>query len=273
MSRERERRGVYEGVKARIVARDPAIGKHILVEPLADRLFVSATPVREALIRLGAERIIDETPKSGFFLKDISRQEVAGLYTLQSLLLWWSLAGAGTSPPFAIEDEAGVERGMGDPQSSVATSSFSESGAGASPGAKRAPGAELSGPEAQSGLETELAPPPERLAALIADAGAVISPDAGVRILNDMTVHMARQSGNREIVAIVRNINDRTSYIRRKDLEYFPGASETLRDLCDSCIARDGPGLRDGYARWSRTQTARLPEVLRRLLAGAQGAP
>lgn len=55
--------GVYEHVKARVVAREFPAGKRIQPEPLAERLLVSSTPVREALIRLAAERVIVKIPK------------------------------------------------------------------------------------------------------------------------------------------------------------------------------------------------------------------
>lgn len=84
--------GIYESVKARIVARELFSGKRISVEPLADQLFVSNTPVREALIRLAAERMIKDIPKAGFFIKEISESEMRDLYTLQQLLLDWCLS-------------------------------------------------------------------------------------------------------------------------------------------------------------------------------------
>ena len=84
--------GIYESVKARRVARELCSGKRISVEPLADQLFVSNTPVREALIRLAAERVIKDVPKAGFFIKDISESEMRDLYTLQHLLLDWCLS-------------------------------------------------------------------------------------------------------------------------------------------------------------------------------------
>ena len=83
--------GVYERVKARIIANDLPAGKRILIEPLADQLFVSSTPVREALIRLSAENVVQGVPKSGFFVKEISETEIKDLYTLQHLLLDWSV--------------------------------------------------------------------------------------------------------------------------------------------------------------------------------------
>lgn len=95
MIREIAGNGVYERVKARIIAHEYAPGKRIQVEPLADQFFVSSTPVREALIRLSAERVINDVPKAGFFIKEISAAEIEGLYALQQLLLDWCLSTIG----------------------------------------------------------------------------------------------------------------------------------------------------------------------------------
>lgn len=104
--------GVYERVKARVVAREFPSGKRIQPERLAERLLVSSTPVREALIRLAAERVIVKIPKAGFFVKELSESELVDLYNLQNLLLDWSLRlssnGEGTrsrfKPPKFISD-------------------------------------------------------------------------------------------------------------------------------------------------------------------------
>lgn len=103
---------VYERVKARVVAREFPPGRRIQPEPLAERLLVSSTPVREALIRLAAERVIVKIPKAGFFAKELSVSELTDLYNLQSLLLDWSLrlssngdgAWNGLKPPKHISD-------------------------------------------------------------------------------------------------------------------------------------------------------------------------
>jgi len=95
MIREIAGNGVYERVKARIIANELPAGKRILVEPLADQFFVSNTPVREALIRLAAEHVINDVPKAGFFVKEISAAEIEGLYAMQQLLLDWCLSTIG----------------------------------------------------------------------------------------------------------------------------------------------------------------------------------
>lgn len=82
---------VYAGIKAMVMAHELVPGQRIRLEPLADRLFVSNTPVREALIHLAAERLIKEVPNAGFFTKEISETEIRNLYILNQLILDWSL--------------------------------------------------------------------------------------------------------------------------------------------------------------------------------------
>ena len=73
---------VYQGIKSLIVSHDIAPGNRIRLEPLADKLSVSNTPVREALIQLAAENLINDIPNGGFFAKEISESEIRDLYVL-----------------------------------------------------------------------------------------------------------------------------------------------------------------------------------------------
>ena len=49
---------------------------------LADHLRVSATPVRESLIRLRAESFLDPAPRRGFFVKPLCSREMKELHEL-----------------------------------------------------------------------------------------------------------------------------------------------------------------------------------------------
>ena len=200
--------GVYENVKARVIAHDFPAGKRILVEPLADQLFVSSTPVREALIRLAAERIIKDVPKAGFFVKEISESEVTDLYSLQQLLLEWCLRAIG----------------------------------------EEAQGARI------------LKPP--NLLDDIGSAGEA-SAEVAARVLGEIFVHISMQSGNSDVVHIVRNINDRTHYIRKKYYETFASAETTLRWLCQTYYQKQFGELREGLRTYFREAIERLPGLLR----------
>ncbi|MGH8176107.1 MAG: GntR family transcriptional regulator [Steroidobacter sp.] len=79
--------GIYDRIKARLLARALAPGQLLQIGALAEELGVSTTPVREALTRLAAERLIVFAPKKGFFAKIPSEEEIRGLYCVSQMLL------------------------------------------------------------------------------------------------------------------------------------------------------------------------------------------
>ena len=60
---------VYERIKHWLLAQALVPGQLLQIGVLADELGVSTTPVREALTRLAAERMIMSVPKRGFFAR------------------------------------------------------------------------------------------------------------------------------------------------------------------------------------------------------------
>lgn len=62
---------VYEIVRAAIVCLACAPGESIGEQVIAERLGISRTPVREALARLAAERLVDVFPQNGTFVAPI----------------------------------------------------------------------------------------------------------------------------------------------------------------------------------------------------------
>jgi DNA-binding GntR family transcriptional regulator len=79
--------GVYDRIKARLLARAIAPGQLLQIGVLAEELGVSSTPVREALMRLAAERLIVLVPKKGFFTKIPAEEELRGLYCVTESIL------------------------------------------------------------------------------------------------------------------------------------------------------------------------------------------
>ena len=84
---------VYHAIKARAMAYAFPQGRRIYLQPLADDLGVSTTPVREALNRLAAEDLVIKAPRKGFFAKTLSLEELRSYYRHSRLLLTTELNG------------------------------------------------------------------------------------------------------------------------------------------------------------------------------------
>jgi DNA-binding GntR family transcriptional regulator len=96
----------YEKVKSLVLANQLHPNEHLQISNLADRLRVGVTPLREALIRLTAENLIESHPHRGFFAKVLTIGELNDLSQLAHLLLRSSLHGG--SRRFGIEWSADV---------------------------------------------------------------------------------------------------------------------------------------------------------------------
>jgi DNA-binding GntR family transcriptional regulator len=78
---------VYERIKNWLLAQALVPGQLLQIGVLADELGVSTTPVREALTRLAAERLIMSVPKRGFFARTPSEDDILGLYSVNQTIL------------------------------------------------------------------------------------------------------------------------------------------------------------------------------------------
>jgi DNA-binding GntR family transcriptional regulator len=61
--------------------------EQLMIGELANRLRVSSTPVREALIRLQTEALLDTTPRRGFFAKTLNLREMVDLVRFQFVIV------------------------------------------------------------------------------------------------------------------------------------------------------------------------------------------
>ena len=89
------------------------------------------------------------------------------------------------------------------------------------------------------------------------------SAEIAAYILDEMFVHISMQSGNSDVVHIVRNINDRTHYVRKKGYETFASAETTLLRLCQTYYQKQFGELRGGLRTYFREAIERLPSLLR----------
>jgi DNA-binding GntR family transcriptional regulator len=105
---------VYERIKHWLLAQTLVPGQLLQIGVLADELGVSTTPVREALTRLAAERMIMSVPKRGFFARTPSEDDIFGLYSVNQTILdaavvrWPQASGKG-APAEAAAAEVPVQ--------------------------------------------------------------------------------------------------------------------------------------------------------------------
>ncbi len=71
---------IYEQLLIAIGAGDIAPNERLVQERLANELQVSRTPVREALLRLEQEGVLETSGRSGFVIRQISNAEVREIY-------------------------------------------------------------------------------------------------------------------------------------------------------------------------------------------------
>jgi DNA-binding GntR family transcriptional regulator len=86
---------VYQAIKARLIAYDFPQGERIYLEPIAESLRVSTTPVREAMNRLAERNLVVKAPQKGFFAMTLSEENLLGHYELTRLLLQHELQALG----------------------------------------------------------------------------------------------------------------------------------------------------------------------------------
>jgi DNA-binding GntR family transcriptional regulator len=78
---------VYNELKAMVMAYRFRPGEQLPIGELADRLGVSSTPIREALIRLQAESLLEPMSRRGFFARTLSAKEMIDLYSCGVMIL------------------------------------------------------------------------------------------------------------------------------------------------------------------------------------------
>src|ERR1700761_6503054 len=85
----------YDRLKSLVLGGDVPLGVRLREEPLADRLGVSRTPVREALLRLFAEGFLTRHAEGGFRVVTPSAQAMAHLYEVRLALELFAIRRTG----------------------------------------------------------------------------------------------------------------------------------------------------------------------------------
>lgn len=116
----------YDELKALIMRGDVPIGVRLREARLAERLELSRTPVREALLRLYAERFLERHPEGGYRVAAPSVETLRQLYDVRRALELWALArtmeAASPVAAAALEElrqewlDIGTDRARPDPE-------------------------------------------------------------------------------------------------------------------------------------------------------------
>lgn len=77
---------VYDYIEAQIQNGSLRSNQRINEAAICEKLNISRTPVREALIQLSAEGVLENTARKGFVLKEIKEQDVRELYAVIGIL-------------------------------------------------------------------------------------------------------------------------------------------------------------------------------------------
>jgi DNA-binding GntR family transcriptional regulator len=170
---------IYYHLKDYILYDVTSPAERLQLAQLSQHFGVSITPIREALIRLAAESIIDSKPGRGFFYKDFLATDQASLYEMIYSLLEFAIQKASTRAPVRfLYDLKAVAPQAGEAQ-----------------------------PRAEMAVR------------------------AMVLAKEKLFEQIAMISGNREAVAYMRNLCERTRISRILDFEQAANATVIIEDL------------------------------------------
>jgi DNA-binding GntR family transcriptional regulator len=103
ISKKPLREDIHTLLRERIVKGDIPPGSRLQDVQLAAELGVSRTPVREALLRLEGEGLVESDPNRGFFVAPLSRKEVLEIYPMVWALECLALDSCGLPTPSQIQ--------------------------------------------------------------------------------------------------------------------------------------------------------------------------
>lgn len=98
----------YDYIRSRITTLDLEAAEFLKEEEVAEATGLSRTPVREALLRLEAEKLLQLVPKKGAFVPPLSNREMEDLMEARLLLETFSLEKAMRSSESLAEELAGM---------------------------------------------------------------------------------------------------------------------------------------------------------------------
>ncbi len=105
----------YDSIKKAVLNGEIPPGQQLHVEELAEKMKISRTPIRDALIMLEHEGLISVASRVGFFVKGITKQELEELFELRELLESYAAEkAAGNFTPKDLEEMGALLKEGGD---------------------------------------------------------------------------------------------------------------------------------------------------------------
>lgn len=81
-AKERYSETAYRELKSRILKNEMPAGRAFLEKELAQLLYMSRTPTREAMLRLAKEGLVEVRPRHGMYVKHISIEDMQEIYAV-----------------------------------------------------------------------------------------------------------------------------------------------------------------------------------------------
>lgn len=76
----------YQYLKKSILNLEFRPGEQLHIEEFTKKLEVSRTPIREAFLRLATEGLLDVRPRVGYFVSDITEQDIRDLFEVREIV-------------------------------------------------------------------------------------------------------------------------------------------------------------------------------------------
>jgi DNA-binding GntR family transcriptional regulator len=99
----------YEQIKQMIVSNRIAPGTFLSIDDFVQRLAISRTPIREALLRLQSEQLVEILPQRAVRVKEITETEVRELFSVRELLECAAVEQASQTIPIGLLDDLDVQ--------------------------------------------------------------------------------------------------------------------------------------------------------------------
>ena len=77
---------VYKIIKDKIIWHEIKMGERIIDKKLAEELGVSRSMVRQVLTILAKEELLTIVPRNGFYIREITREEIEEIYNIRKIL-------------------------------------------------------------------------------------------------------------------------------------------------------------------------------------------